>query len=885
MTILHFPHALGTVVEIKLPTWHLLRQTGKAREVEHTGVCDRRATPSGGMQWRQDGNLIMISFLNIAMSAALAKQPKSVFSLHRLGMKAAPIYAIGIILLFTTKALSMPTDTCSGTANQNLFAEVQFAYQQHKYDQALTALEQLENRCPRDDTVQLFFGQILAQTRNFNAAMGHLKKALELNPERYSAADEALSVYKAAQSEQQGILFFENFEKNHPGSYAAKCALAKAYIQKKRFRDAKTKLTQAIEINDSDEVARTLYIEICKELSEFNECDTLLADLVSKHPKDVDIRIDYINFLRRNEKRDQAVSNYKKLIDLTPEDSNMHYNFANLLTEVHRYDEAAKEFKAAELYASSPQPEDEIRLNFKHAVALIKGCRQKGKDCDRNNLELAIAKLTKVQRVSWQVRQQESYAPLFWLGLANHLLKNSDRAEVYFRQFCLSNEQNGVYDAETLMYLGEIYEKSDRYRDAAEAYKSVLKSESSDREKTLISLGRVLVAEGYRDNLAFNEAITVLEKVRDTPEGALYLARAYRNVRRSHEARLLLESALKKGSGDKADILRELALIYLGSRNEPNANNWTKKAETLLQKANRYEPNDLDIYIDIGYMYARSNNFNKARKYVSMAKKKGIPVSRYHMATGDVDLQEAKNEDEKIWGNPIEKAESAVQHLKEAYELKPSSEQYTRKYFEAVSYLEILKQKKHSRQRISWVVGIFVLSVVVFILGRLSIRKFNTKVYDGHLRVNKNTVAADVFILTRDFEKLLRRLVAHVMKEKYGPDKDWEKELLGTVDDFEIRERWRRIKQKSNLRNFLEATSLSELLERIIYKNWQLFEIFPKDKKEKEEFKAWFRHIVAMRNDNSHDKRDFSESDRDYLNGICGKIKERILSKYDFLNA
>jgi hypothetical protein len=27
----------GTVVEIKLPTWHLLRQIGKAREVEHTG--------------------------------------------------------------------------------------------------------------------------------------------------------------------------------------------------------------------------------------------------------------------------------------------------------------------------------------------------------------------------------------------------------------------------------------------------------------------------------------------------------------------------------------------------------------------------------------------------------------------------------------------------------------------------------------------------------------------------------------------------------------------------------------------------------------------------------------------------------------------------------
>ncbi len=59
------PYAhVRTVVEIKLPTWHLLRQTGKAREVEHTGVCARRATPSGRMQRRQDGNLIMISVLN-----------------------------------------------------------------------------------------------------------------------------------------------------------------------------------------------------------------------------------------------------------------------------------------------------------------------------------------------------------------------------------------------------------------------------------------------------------------------------------------------------------------------------------------------------------------------------------------------------------------------------------------------------------------------------------------------------------------------------------------------------------------------------------------------------------------------------------------------------
>lgn len=138
------------------------------------------------------------------------------------------------------------------------------------------------------------------------------------------------------------------------------------------------------------------------------------------------------------------------------------------------------------------------------------------------------------------------------------------------------------------------------------------------------------------------------------------------------------------------------------------------------------------------------------------------------------------------------------------------------------------------------------------------------------------TIDIDVNSELRDIENFLRDNIMFILKNKY--ESDWENKIGVSEERIKVQEN-RRVEEQKRLNgneidNRLLYYSDFYDLKTIIDKNWDIFKIIFKDKKE---IDYQLEQLESYRNPNAH-HRDLLDHQKCLLVGLAGEIKTQILA-------
>ena len=180
------------------------------------------------------------------------------------------ILVAGLFLLLGTFAFGQTVD--------NQLVDAVALYNNRNYTQSRTLLQTLSKAAPDNDAVWYYLGLDEAMLGNADAAISHLRKAVELDPHNYWYKRRLADLYHAAGEIEMVVQMDESILSEFPDKTEVLYDLLDLYIRQQKFEKALSALDDIERVTGpSEQAARTRY-DILRQLDRNEEAIKALED-------------------------------------------------------------------------------------------------------------------------------------------------------------------------------------------------------------------------------------------------------------------------------------------------------------------------------------------------------------------------------------------------------------------------------------------------------------------------------------------------------------------------------------------------------------------------------------------------------------------------------
>ncbi len=324
-------------------------------------------------------------------------------------------------------------------------------------------------------------------------------------------------------------------------------------------------------------------------------------------------------------RRDEAVVSLERAVNRLPDDKKLRLTYARLLVEVKQYEKARVEFER--LHRDSPN-DDELL----YTLGLLSLESQRLDDAEKY-----LIKLIKMGK-----REGEAQ---YYLGRIHEGRKQYDDAIDWYKQV-----HDGQYQFDARLRIADMLGKADRFEEAHDYLKSMLKGSQSNT-----ALVRIYLAEGelLRSVEHFQEAMDVYNTALAIVPGNIDLLYARALTAESVDRIDILEADLKvilKTQPDNAHALNALGFTLADQTNR------YQEAYQLIKRAVEIMPEDPAIIDSYGWVNYRLGNYELAIRLLRRA------LSRYEDSEIAAHLGEVlwvsgkRSEARAVWQKALKKS-------------------------------------------------------------------------------------------------------------------------------------------------------------------------------------------------------------------------------------
>ncbi len=399
---------------------------------------------------------------------------------------------------------------------------------QKRYPEAKQAFLQGLERNEGSPLGHFYLGRIGLQTKQWDAAISHFRKTIDLRPTFEAAHIGLATAYESTKEYAQTVEVYEQYLKEvNSNNRDVQQRLVKAYIQMKDYDQALPLLERILAENPHDLDAQLRVSLIYGDQKNYPKAISLLQQILSVRPNEVKIR-DYLGLMyEQSDKPQKALQAYRKNLEIEPTfyDGLMHLGF--LLYRQKEFDQAIPHL--AEAVRLQPTKADpylllglanlQAQYHEKALAAFQEGVRRHPSNADLHfNLGTAYDKLDKfesvVESMETTLRLDPKHADaLNYLGYsyADRGIQIDKAVELTKRAVALKPD-NGYYidslgwaffkmgrlddalkeinraislvgdDPVIFEHLGEIYFKQDRLEQAKDAWRRSLELDPNNQK-------------------------------------------------------------------------------------------------------------------------------------------------------------------------------------------------------------------------------------------------------------------------------------------------------------------------------------------------------------------------------------------------------------------
>ncbi len=453
--------------------------------------------------------------------------------------------------------------------------------------------KQLLELKPEDIFVKKKYGVELIRMGN----LGEAKVVLEDLLKETKYKEEALGlilggVYTALNDTQNAKSTYQNVLKNHPASEEACVFLAKAYSLEAQYKNAHGLLAKCSKKANAaifHYYRAKVYLKQNKEKSAISFLRKALKADSSFHQAAMAMGL----MSEEKGKMDKAVGIYEKFLKKNPRNFQVLSRLVQVLF-------AQEKFEKVLPYAETLSSLDQTDLNLRVRLGILYTDSEKYKKAIGVFKEILAA-------------VPDSDKVLYYLG---SLYQKVENPELAIESFGKIEEESSLYVDSSMQIarLLQLLVENNEEKWAGD-YKDFLSSRG-DKVKSLQVEFHMMLATYFEGKKNYNEAISSIEKVRNTgdyTEGhEYYLASLYEKVEDFDKARGIVQEILDKNP-ENAHALNFLGYSLLEKGDD------MERAYSLIQKAVNLEPEDGYIRDSLGWYYYKTGQLDKALVEVKKA--------------------------------------------------------------------------------------------------------------------------------------------------------------------------------------------------------------------------------------------------------------------------
>ena len=164
---------------------------------------------------------------------------------------------------------------------ENQLVDAVSLYNDRAYSKSLALLQTLSKAAPENDAVHYYMGLDEAMLGHVDAAIGHIRKAVELDPHNYWYKRRLADLYQAAGEDEMVVEMYESILSEFPDKTDVSYDLLSLYLKQQEFEKALQALSDIEKVTGpGEQIARTRYDiyqhlgrgeEAIRSLEEFNE--------------------------------------------------------------------------------------------------------------------------------------------------------------------------------------------------------------------------------------------------------------------------------------------------------------------------------------------------------------------------------------------------------------------------------------------------------------------------------------------------------------------------------------------------------------------------------------------------------------------------------------
>ena len=174
--------------------------------------------------------------------------------------------------------LLMPVTLAFGQGVDNQLVDAVALYNNRAYAQSRTLLQTLSKAAPDNDAVWYWLGLDEAMLGNADAAVSHLRKAVELDPHNYWYKRRLAALYQAAGEDEMVVQMCESILEEFPDKTEVQYDLLTLYLKQHQYEKALKSLDDIERTaGPGEEVTRTRY-DILRQLNRDEEAIRALED-------------------------------------------------------------------------------------------------------------------------------------------------------------------------------------------------------------------------------------------------------------------------------------------------------------------------------------------------------------------------------------------------------------------------------------------------------------------------------------------------------------------------------------------------------------------------------------------------------------------------------
>jgi tetratricopeptide (TPR) repeat protein len=217
-------------------------------------------------------------------------------------------------------------------------------------DDSPAARQALEEVIEQDGGVidaHQMLGQIAAMDHDHDEALGHFRRALELEPEHRNALQGMASSYRALGRTEEALVGYRRILEVAGADTGASIAIADIEFNRGNLDAAAEILRQAVATSDAPGLIANKLGEVRAEQGHTDEAAALFEEAVSKNDA---YAVPYFNLGVLHEGRGEireAVSRYEKAIELAPNYYNAQFNLGRLLGRLGQTERQQELWEAA----------------------------------------------------------------------------------------------------------------------------------------------------------------------------------------------------------------------------------------------------------------------------------------------------------------------------------------------------------------------------------------------------------------------------------------------------------------------------------------------------------------------------------------------------------